>query len=85
MLTRNKLENVKRRAVHAGYGSTQAPMFTCAASRHLMLMADALRVLGKYHMLDEEPEHCAGSIYAVLESLWKARAEIQRLKERNAR
>ena len=48
-----------------------------------MMMAEALATQRKYHMLDEDPEHCAGSLYAVLEALWKARAEIHRLRRAN--
>lgn len=33
-------------------------------------------------MLTEEPEHCALSLYSVLESLWKARIELARLKSK---
>ena len=42
-------------------------------------MDDALRIADclargqKYRMLDEEPEHCAGTMYSVLESLWTLR------------
>jgi len=60
-------------------GMTIESIFTCAASRHLMMMADALAAGRKYHMFDEEPEHCAAGMYAVCESLWKARAKIKRL------
>jgi hypothetical protein len=42
-------------------------------------MADCL-TSGGYPMLHEEPEHCAISIYSVLESLWKARSELARLR-----
>ena len=73
----NKLENVRRRVSRA----RQFPVNTCPASRHLHIMADALSMGNKqYPMLQEEPEHCAGSIYAVLESLWKARSELARLR-----
>ena len=51
------------------------PKNTCPASRHLHMIADALAAGRKYHMLDEEPEHCAGTMYAVLESLWKLRTK----------
>jgi hypothetical protein len=37
-------------------------------------MADCLMSGRGYPMFEEEPEHCAESIYAVLESLWKLRA-----------
>jgi hypothetical protein len=43
-------------------------------------MADALANGRGYPMLQEEPDHCAGSIYSVLESLWKARSELAKLK-----
>ena len=79
----NKLENVRRRAFRAGYGNKKYCV-TCPASRHVMMMADALAAKGKYHMFDDEPEHCASGIYAVLESLWKARAEIERLTANDA-
>ena len=73
----NKLENVRRRVNRA----RRFPVNTCPASRHLHIMADALSMGAKqYPMLQEEPENCAGSIYSVLESLWKARAELARLR-----
>jgi hypothetical protein len=80
ILPANKLVNVRRRAERAMGGEAIESIVTCPASRHVMMMADALAANRKYHMLDEEPEHCAGSIYSVLESLWKARAEIKRLR-----
>lgn len=73
ILACNKLDNVRRRAERAGNGQT------CPASRHVELMATVLAAKKKYPMFDEEPEHCAMSMYSVLESLWKARAEIKRL------
>lgn len=48
---------------------------TCPASRHLHMIADVLASGKPYPMLTEEPEHCAGTMYAVLESLWKLRAQ----------
>lgn len=49
------------------------PSNTCSASRHLHLMADALATGQIYPMFREEPEHCAETMLAVLESLWKLR------------
>ena len=72
--TSNKLSNLKRRVNRA----RKFPANTCAASRHLHIMADRLLSGRGYPMLQEEPEHCAVSILAVLESLWKARTELQR-------
>lgn len=48
---------------------------TCPASRHVHLIAESLARGKKYHMIDEEPEHVAGSLLSVLESLWKLRTE----------
>lgn len=72
----NELKNLRRRVNRA----RNFPTNTCPASRHLHIMADALSSGRGYPMLQEEPEHCAGSIYAVLESLWKARSELVRLR-----
>ena len=57
------------------------PDNTCAASRHLHLMAESLAKGKPYPMLQEEPEHCAETMLSVLESLWKARTELAALKE----
>jgi hypothetical protein len=45
-------------------------------------MADALTSRGDYELFREEPEHCAGSLLATVEALWKARTEIHKLKAR---
>lgn len=68
----NKLSNMRRRVNRARDG--RGKIVTCPASRHLHMIADALASGKPYPMLQEDPEHCAGSIYAVLESLWKLRA-----------
>jgi hypothetical protein len=85
MLPCNQIRNVRRRAERAMRG-IHAPftfsVVTCPASRHLMMIADALAAGRKYHMIDEEPQHIAAGMYAVCESLWKARSEIKRLKSK---
>lgn len=43
-------------------------------------MADRLASGKPYLMFEEEPEHCAQTMYAVLESLFKARTELELLK-----
>lgn len=68
---RRRLRNSQRRTNRARALSTS---FTCPASRHLHLIADALAAGQTYHMLTEEPAHCAETMYSVLESLWKLRA-----------
>ena len=56
------------------------PHNTCAASRHVQMMGEALRDDRMHHMLVDDPEHCAESMLSVVESLYKARAELAALK-----
>lgn len=56
------------------------PVGTCSASRHAALIAEELIRRGEYPMLVDEPEHCGISIAVTVELLWKARAEINRLR-----
>jgi hypothetical protein len=76
----NKLPNIRRRVNRA----RRFPFNTCGASRHVHMMADAIASGRGYPMLAEEPEHCAVSLYAVLEALWKARTELARLRGEEA-
>ncbi len=66
------LRNLRRRVLRA---RRNAGGQTCPASRHLHMIAHALAGGRKYHMLDEKPQHCAGTMLAVLESLWKLRTK----------
>lgn len=59
------------------------PKNTCPASRHVRLMAERLWDEGAYHMFDDEPEHCAGSMYYTLASLWEARTALEALRPDN--
>lgn len=68
---RKRLRNAQRRVNRTR--SSPLPV-RCPASRHLHLIADALASGKPYPMLTEEPVHCAETMYAVLESLWKLRA-----------
>lgn len=52
------------------------PDFTCSASRHVARMTEALAKGKPYPMLQEEPEHCAGSLSDVVAALREARAKI---------
>ena len=65
------LRNLQRRVNRARVNMVN----TCPASRHLHMIADCLARGQKYHMLDEEPEHCADTMYAVLEALWRLRTK----------
>lgn len=75
----NKLVNLRRRVMRA---RRNAP-YTDPCSRHLHIMADCLSTGSRqYPMLQEEPEHCAETIYFVLENLWKDRAILTLTKPR---
>lgn len=65
----NYLHNLRRRVNRA----RKFPLNTCPASRHLHIMAEALASGRPYPMFEEEPEHCAQTMLAVLEDLWKLR------------
>ncbi len=72
-LPANRLSNVRRRVMRARI----AAPYTDPASRHLHMMANCLSTGNRqYPMLQEEPEYCAGTLYAVLENLWKDRAAL---------
>lgn len=58
----------------------QFPANTCAASRHVQMIGEALAKGNTYPMLYEEPEHCAESMLSVVAALWEARSEIERLR-----
>lgn len=75
MLPANKLPNMRRRVSRA----RRFPENTCSASRHLHQMAEALAVRRPCPALQEEPEECAASMLAVLESLWKMRTAVAAL------
>lgn len=68
-----RMRDLRRRVSNA----RNFPTNTCPASRHLHLMADALSKGKPYHMLTDEPEHCAESIYAVIAALWETRTELE--------
>jgi len=73
------LKNLRRRVNRA----RNFPENTCSASRHLHIMANRMASGQPYPMLTEEPEHCACTMLAVLESLYKTRTELVRLKMLN--
>lgn len=68
---RKRLVNLRRRVNRA----RDFPHNTCPASRHLRMIADTLASGKPYPMLHEEPGHCAETMYSVLESLWRLRAD----------
>ena len=56
------------------------PENTCPASRHVELIGENLAKRKPYPMLEEEPEHVAGSLLSTVASLYAARTEIDRLR-----
>jgi hypothetical protein len=60
------------------------PVNTCGASRHVAMIGEALAKEQPYHMLDEEPQHCALSMLATVAALWEARTKIEKLEARLA-
>jgi hypothetical protein len=79
---KKRIQKARRRADKA----RKFPTNTCPASRHLHIMADALLKPKKdgslrYPMLQEEPEHCAESILAVIAGLWEARTKLAKLEQ----
>ena len=74
----NKLPNLRRRVMRARI----AAPYTDPCSRHLHIMAACLSTGNRqYPMFQEEPEHCAETMFFVLENLWKTRAELERLRK----
>lgn len=56
------------------------PTNTCPYSRHAQMIGEALLREKPYPMLQEEPDHCGGSILATVLALYEARTERDRLK-----
>ena len=72
----NDLKNLRRRVDRA----REFPGNTCPASRHLYMIAEAFATNRPFPMLTDDPKYCAESMLSVLESLWKARTELAKLK-----
>lgn len=72
-----KPRNIIRRVDRA----RKFPHNTCPFSRHTQMIGEALIRSKPYPMLDEEPDHCGGSILITVELLYKARSEIARLRK----
>lgn len=78
-LPANKIENVRRRVNRA----RRFPDNTCPASRHMHGVADMWargQSAEEAYGWNGNQDHLAGSLYSVLESLFKARTELAKLK-----
>jgi hypothetical protein len=71
---KNKIDSIKRMQA-----ARQFPDNTCPASRHVQMIAETLAKKQTYHMLAEEPEHCAQSMASVISSLYQTRTFLQSL------
>lgn len=70
-----EIKNLKKRLRKA----RQFPHNTCPASRHTQMIGEYLTTKKGYPMLQEEPEHCAGSILATVAALYETRTDLCRL------
>jgi hypothetical protein len=69
-----------RNAIRRIDRAREFPKNTCPYSRHVQMIGECLARGERYAMIDEEPEYVAGSLLVTVEALYKARAEIARLK-----
>ena len=74
-----------RKAIRRMDRARHFPRNTDSCSRHVAIMARALAAGRTYHMLDEEPRHCATSLAVTVGLLWRARTKIEALERRLAR
>lgn len=72
-MTRRKLTNDERKLLTAVNAARNFPINTCPASRHVQMAAELLMKHGRHVMIEEEPEHIAGSMLSVVASLFEAR------------
>lgn len=80
-LPHNEIRNQRRRVNRLR--DKAFPHATCGASRHLHMVADMMsnpRCPTGYLSTPEDREHIAGSLYAVVEALWRARLELMALR-----
>lgn len=52
------------------------PINTCPYSRHVQMIGENLVREKPYPMLQEEPEHCGGSMLATVLALYEARTQL---------
>lgn len=75
------LDEHNKAALKAMRQARDFPANTCAGSRHAALMAEHLIRRGPLPMLTDEPRHCGESIAHTVAALWRARTEIERLRD----
>jgi hypothetical protein len=70
------LRNLKRRAERA----RKFPENTCAASRHVHMIALQLTIGGHSPMIEDDPRYCGESMLAVCAALWEARDKLKKIE-----
>ena len=61
------------------------PENTCAASRHVQMIAESIGNRKPYDMLTSEPEHCAAGMLSTVASLWEMRTKFRKIMRQNER
>jgi len=75
------LDGTARAALKAMQQACDFPANTCGGSRHAALMAEQLIRRRSYPMMADEPTYCGESIAHTVAALWRARTEIERLRD----
>jgi hypothetical protein len=75
------LDEHSKAALKAMEQARDFPVNTCSGSRHAAMMAEQLIRRRPYPMLAEEPQHCGESIAHTVAALWRARTELERLRD----
>lgn len=83
MLTDAQDKRLVRNAIRRADRARNFPANTCPYSRHLQMIGEALASGKPYHMLTEEPLHCALTMLVVVEQVYKLRTELAKLKAGN--
>lgn len=84
-MTASVMDKDARRELNRANRNRRFPVNTCPASRHVQIIGECLAKGGRYHMIEEEPEHVAASLLSTVASLYKARTKIERLKKKTTK
>lgn len=82
--TRNAPDEFAAQALAQMEKARDFPANTCAASRHLALLAEAILRGEPCPHLADDPQHCAESMAWTVAALWHARTELAAERERIA-
>lgn len=74
------MEKFTRNLLKAVDKARRFPTNTCPYSRHAQMIGEQLAREKPYPMLQEDPEHCGGSILATVLALYESRTKIEALE-----